>query len=63
MCLPESQKPTDDSSLSDEDLAPEEQSDEDIVSVSDEHLHDSSSDSSIGNYIKRLNIHHNYPRH
>lgn len=49
MCLPESQKPTDDSSLSGEELAPDEQSDEDInVSVSD---HDSSSDSSIGNYL------------
>jgi len=51
MCLPFLlQKPTDDSPVSDEELAPEEQSDEDniIYSVSE---NDSSSASSIGNTI------------
>lgn len=46
MCLPELQKPIDDSPISDEEVAPEEQSDEDInQSFSD---NESSSDSSIG---------------
>lgn len=47
MCLPELQKPIDDSPISDEEVAAEEQSDEDInQSFSD---NESSSDSSIGN--------------
>lgn len=51
MCLPESEKPTDDLPVnsSDEEVAPEEQSDEDVnLSFSD---NESSSDSSLGNRI------------
>lgn len=46
MCLPELQKPTDESSVSDVDVVVEEQSDEDNQSVSD---NESSSDTSLGN--------------
>jgi hypothetical protein len=46
MCLPELQKPSEESSVSDVDVVVEEQSDEDNQSVSD---NESSSDTSIGN--------------
>lgn len=52
MCLPEFQKPTDESSVSDVDVLVEEQSDEEVQSGSD----NESSNSSIGNKQTRLDV-------
>lgn len=49
MCLPELQKPSDDSLMSDEEVAPEEQSDEDIYDQSISDVDNESLGSNIGN--------------